>query len=145
MELTVENIFNWFEYNNLKANGSKRYFLLITLSTNFNKLNGPVIKSSNSQKLFGITINSDFTFEGNINTLCRKASQKLHSLSRISQYLSQHKRQILSKAFIMSQLNCYSSVWMYRSRGLKNKVNNIHKSALKIVYQDKKPNLQDLL
>ena len=147
LELTVENIFNWFEYNNLKANGSKRYFLLINKlyqQTSIN-INGSVIKSSNSQKLFGITTNSDFTFEGNINTLCRKASQKLHPLSRISQYLSQHKRQILSKAFIMSQLNCYSLVWMIRSRGLKNKVNNIHKSALKIVYQDKKSNLQDLL
>ena len=120
------------------------FFLSLYQQTSIN-INGSVIKSSNSQKLFGITINSDFTFEGNINTLCRKASQKLHSLSRISQYLSQRKRQILSKAFIMSQLNCYSSVWMCRSRGLKNKVNNIHKSALKIVYQDKKPNLQDLL
>ena len=34
---------------------------------------------------------------------------------------------------------------MCQSRGLNNKINNIHKRALRIVYQDKKSNLQDLL
>ena len=34
---------------------------------------------------------------------------------------------------------------MCHSRGLNNKINNIHKRGLKIVYQDKKSNLQDLL
>ena len=37
MELTVEKTFSWFEFNNLKANASKCYFFLITLSTNFDK------------------------------------------------------------------------------------------------------------
>ena len=31
MELTVDKIFNWFEFNNLKANASKYHFFLITL------------------------------------------------------------------------------------------------------------------
>ena len=34
---------------------------------------------------------------------------------------------------------------MCHSRGLNNKINNTHKRALRIVYQDKKSNLQDLL
>ena len=37
MKLTVEKTFNWFEFNNLKANASKCYFFLITFSTNFHK------------------------------------------------------------------------------------------------------------
>ena len=71
------------------------------------------------------------------NTLCRKASQKLHALFRISQYLSQHKKQILFKTFIMSQFNYRPLVWMSHSRGLNNKINNIHKRAIRIVYQDR--------
>ena len=70
------------------------------------------------------------TFEEHINTLCRKASQKLHALSRISQYLSEHKKRILFKTFIMSQFNYCSLVWMCHSRGLDNKINNVHKRAL---------------
>ena len=45
----------------------------------------------------------------------------------------------------MSQFNYCPLVWMCHSRGLNNKISNIHKRALKIVYQDKKSNLQDLL
>ena len=67
-------------------------------------INGSVIESSNSEKLLGITIDSDFTFEEHINTLCRKASQKLHALSRITQYLSQHQLRILFKTFMISRL-----------------------------------------
>ena len=78
------------------------------------------------------------------NTLCRKASQKLHALSRISQYLSQHKKRILFKTFIMSQFNYCPLVWMCHSRGLNNKITNIHIKALRTVYQDNS-NLQDLL
>ena len=55
-------------------------------------INGSVTKSNNCEKLLGITIDSEFTFEEYINTLCRKASQKPHSLSRLSEYLSQHKK-----------------------------------------------------
>ena len=90
MELNVEKIFNWLEYNNLKANASKCHFFLSPYQHTLISINGSVIKSSNSEKVLGITIDSDFTFEEHINTLRRKASQKLHELSRISQYLSQY-------------------------------------------------------
>ena len=88
MELTVEKILNWFEFNNLKANASKCHFFLSPYKHTSINVNGSVIKSSNSEKLLGITIDSDITFEEHINTLCRKAIEKLHALSRISQYSS---------------------------------------------------------
>ena len=145
MELTVENIFGWFEFNNLKANASKCHSFSSPHQHTLININGSVIKSSNSEKLLGITIDSDFTFEEHINKLWRKASQKLHALSRISQYLSEYKKRILFKTFIMPQFDYCSLVWMCHSRGLNNKINNIHKRALRLVYQDKKSNLQDLL
>ena len=145
MELTVEKKFNWFAFNTLKANASKCHFFLSPFQHTSININGSVIKSSNSEKLLGITIDSDFTFEEHINTLCRKASQKLKALSRISQYLSEHKKWILFKTFIMPQFNYCPLAWMCHSRGLNNKINNIHKRTLRIVYQDKKSNLQDLL
>ena len=45
----------------------------------------------------------------------------------------------------MSQFNYCPLVWMCHSRGLNNKINNIHKRVLRIVYQDKKSNIQYLL
>ena len=63
MELTVEKILNWFEFNNLKANASKCDFFWSPYQHTSININGSVINSSNSEKLLGITIDSDLTFE----------------------------------------------------------------------------------
>ena len=100
-------------------------------------INGSVIRSSNCEELSGITIDSYFIFEEHIK-LYRKASQKLHALSRISQYLSQHKKWILFKAFITLQFKYCPLVWMCHSKGLSNRMNNIHKRDQRVLHQDKK-------
>ena len=79
------------------------------------------MKSSNVQKLLEVTIDSNFTFEENINSLCQKSSQKLHALSRISQYLSPNKKCILLKTFLTFQFNYCPLVWMCHSRTLNNR------------------------
>ena len=55
LEVTIEN--------NLKANASKCNVFLWPYQNTLIDINGSVIKISNSGKLLGITINSDFTFE----------------------------------------------------------------------------------
>ena len=63
MELTVEKLFYWFEYNTVKANASKCHFFLSPYQHISININGSVFESSFSEKLLGITIDSDFTFE----------------------------------------------------------------------------------
>ena len=46
-------------------------------------------------------------------------------------YLSQHKKRILFKTFITSQLNYCPLVWMCHSRVLNNKIKNVHKKNYK--------------
>ena len=79
------------------------------------------------------------------NRFCRKAGQKLHALSRIAKYISEDKKRMLLKPFIISQFNYCPIVWMCHGRGLNNEINNIHKRALRIVYQDKKSIFETLL
>ena len=67
-------------------------------------MDGSIIKSSYLQKLSGVTIGSNFTFEDHIYNICQKSSQKLHGFSRISQYLSPNKKHILLKTFVISNL-----------------------------------------
>ena len=49
------------------------------------------------------------------------------------------------KAFIESQSNYCSLIWIFRSRTLNNKINHIHERALRTVYSDYNPSLYDLL
>ena len=97
-------MFYWFKYNNFEANATKYYFFLSSYQSATINIDGSIIKSSNSQKRSGVTIDSNFTFEEHINNLRQKSSQKLHAFSRISQYLSPNKKRILFKTFVISNL-----------------------------------------
>ena len=46
---------------------------------------------------------------------------------------------------ITSQFNYCSLLWMCHSRGLNNRINNLHERALRIVYQDKKSDFETFL
>ena len=59
--------------------------------------------------------------------------------------MSFDKRIILLKTFIISQFNYCPLVWMCHSTGLNNRINNLHKRALMIVYQDKISDFETLL
>ena len=142
-ELTIYKIFNWFKYNNFKSNATKCHFFVSPYQSATINIDGSIIKSSNSQKLLGVTIDSNFTFEEHINNLCRKASQKLHALSRISHYLSPNKKSILFKTFVTSQFNYCPLVWMCHSRTLNNRINNKHVRALRIVFKTKNQALKN--
>ena len=48
------------------------------------------------------------------------------------------------KAFIESQFGYCPLVWMFHSRSLNNKINRIHKRALRITYNDKSSSFQNL-
>ena len=49
------------------------------------------------------------------------------------------------KAFITSQFGYYPMVWMFHSRKLNSRVNKIQERALRLVYNDKSSNFQQLL
>ena len=52
---------------------------------------------------------------------------------------------MLLKSSIISQLDFYPMVWMCHGRGLNNKINNIYKRTVTIVYQDKKSSFETSL
>ena len=53
-------------------------------------------------KLLGIKFDSKLRFDEHVSSLCKKASQKLHALARISTYMCSSKLKILMKSFILS-------------------------------------------
>ena len=104
-----------------------------------------MIESEKEQVLLGITIDSNLSSEEHINNLCKKASQKLNALARISGYMDIQKRRTLMKSFITSQFRYCPLIWMFHSRGLNNKINSIRERALRITYGDKTSTFQHLL
>ena len=63
------------------------------------------IIESNKVKLLGITIDADLSFNDHLNSICKKASNKLNALSRQHAILPFQRRKVLMRAFIISQFN----------------------------------------
>ena len=81
LEATTEKMFEWFSFNNLKANASKCHLFLSPYQPVPVNIKGSIIESNNCKNLLGIDIDSNFLFEYRINRICRKAGQNfMHCL-----------------------------------------------------------------
>ena len=129
-------LFEWFKYNNMKANSDKSHLLCSTEEIVQANINNDIIRSSKSEKLLGVTIDCNLSFEEHVRNLCNKASQKLSALARISSYMCTKQKRRILKAFITSQFGYCPLIWMFCSRNLNNRINCIHERALRIVYND---------
>ena len=88
------------------------------------------VAESREQKPLGITVDKKLiTFQIHVESLCKKANQKLHALSHISCYLSTEQPKLTMKTFTLSQSNYCPHVWMFCDRALDNKINRIHEKA----------------
>ena len=84
-------------------------------------------------------------FKQQVRSICKKAGQKLHALSRISHFLDTEQLKRVMKAFTLSQFNYCPLVWMFCDRTLNNKVNRIHERALRITYKDMRSDFDTML
>ena len=108
LQRETTNVIEWFKINSMAANPGKFQFMLLggTESESYDlNLNGVLLKSTNSIKLLGLTIDSKLNFNTHVESLCKKASQKVKALYRIRPYLNFTHSKLLYNTYIMSNFN----------------------------------------
>ena len=65
------------------------------------------IRESKEEKLLGMILDKTFCFKEQVKSICKKAGQKLHALSRISLFLDTEQLKRIMRAFILSQFSVY--------------------------------------
>ena len=129
----------------MKANPEKCHVILSSNTQREIRFANASIASSPTEKLLGITLDSELKFEDHIYKICNIVNKKLNVLHRIESHMSLDKRKILLRAFIESQFSYCPLIWMLHSRTLNNKINRLHEKALKFVYGDYKSKSDELL
>ena len=137
--------FDWCRNNHMKANPEKCHVVLSSNTQRKIRFANASIASSPSEKLLGITLDSELKFEEHVNKICNIVNKKLNALHRIGSHMSLDKRKMLLRAFIESQFSYCPLIWMFHSRTLNNKINRLHEKALRIVYGDYKSKFDELL
>ena len=98
----------------MKSNDDKCKLIITKENAPPVRIGNDIRTCSNSVKLLGITIYNKLNFKEHLTHICKKLSNKLHTLARVSNYISTHKLMITMKAFIESQ-------FQYRPLLLKSK------------------------
>ena len=145
LETDTTILMKWFQDNYLQMNANKCHLLITNINDRTVHIDQDIIKCEDSVKLLGVTIDNKLTFKEHLSNLCKKVSLKLHALARISNFMSQDKLRLLLKAFIESQFGYCPLVWMFHSRSLNNRINNLHRRALRLVYKDQQLSFEELL
>ena len=98
---------NCFYENYMVLNPAKCHYLVLGNRSNSNQinLNGTKLASSSFEKLLGILIDRDLSFDKHIRSLCWKAGQKLNALARISNYLIHGQKRLLLNSITKSQFS----------------------------------------
>ena len=137
LEKDTKILIKWFRDNYFQFNADKCHLLISHHSKDILiNVEDEIIECSSSVKLLGVTIDNKLNFDEHVSKLCKKASQKIHALARISNFMSQDKLRIIMSAFIESQFGYCPLAWMFHSRTLNNRINRLHERALRLVYKD---------
>ena len=145
LEQAADTLSVWFKNNSMKANADKYHVLLSENKKYCVKVENTTIATTKCETLLGIKLDNKLTFQTHVESLCKKASQKLNALARISSLISLEQRKLLFNAFIRSQFSYCPLVWMLHSKKLNHRINRIHERALRTVYKDYDSSFENLL
>ena len=129
----------------MRINADKCHLLVSTNNTVKIEIGNIDITNSKKEKLLGVKIDHKLSFDDHISELCKKASRRIHALSRVASYKNISKRRIFMNAFFKSQFSYCPFVWMCHSRANNGKINRLHEHCLRIIYSDNQSSFETLL
>ena len=137
----------WFESNYMKLNQDKCHLLVSGYKHEniWARIGEVKIWESSKQKLLGVVIDRDLSFNEYVLSLCKRAGRKLSVLSRLPNLMSFQQRRLLMKLFVEAQFGYCPLVWMFHGTEINRKINHIHERSLRIVYRDYNSSFKDLL
>ena len=145
LEEASEILFTSFNDNLMRINADKCHLLISTNNTVKIKIGNFDITNIKSEKLLGVKFDHKLSLDDHISELCKKASRKIHALSRVASYMNISKGRILMNAFFKSQFSYCPLVWICHSRANNGKINRLHERCLRIIYSDKQSSFETLL
>ena len=136
-----------FYENYMVLNAGKCHFMCLGNNTENETFlfHNILMENSKEQKILGVIIDNKLNFKSHINELCKKASQKVAALSRLSSYLHNSEKKLIFNSIIKSQFSYCPLVWMFCSRTSNNMINKLHERSLRIILNDYSSNFNILL
>ena len=102
------------------------------------------IKSEETVKLFGVTLDNELNFDTHISNLCKKAAAQLNVLKRLRSFIGFEQKKVLVQRFVDSNFNYCPLVWYFSSMKSLQKIEKLPERALRFLYNDHKSSYNSL-
>ena len=135
---------NWLNDNSMKANPGKYHLLLSGNDSSKITVGNETISRSECEQLLGIKIDSHLNFKEHIESLCKKASQKINALSRLASSMNFEQKRLIMNSFVIHHLSYCPVLWMFHRRKLNAGIKRLYERALRVVYKDFDPSFEEL-
>ena len=93
-------------------------------------------ENSNEQKILGLVIDNKLKFESHINESCKKASQKIRALCRLSSHLDYSQKKVIFNSYHRSQIQLLSSSMDVLLKNIEQHDNKLHENSIRNVLND---------
>ena len=103
------------------------------------------IRENKEVELLGVTIDNQLSFSTHLNSKIKKANSKLITIARYQHFLTFRQKKIALSSFVHCHFSYAPLVWMFHSREINNRINRVHKKALRILYNDNESSFEVLL
>ena len=130
LESCSASLFEWISNKQIQVNPEKCHLLVNANRLATIKIGEHTISNSYFEKLSSVNIDSQFNFNNHLQTIIKKASQKVRVLARSTPYVCISKRKLLENAFFKVQFSHCPIVWMCYSRLMNIKLIDKMKDAL---------------
>ena len=141
---------SWLEKNEMIANPEKFHAILLRKNqTNTSgepiNINGKMIKSEETVKLLGVTLDYRLDFDPHISNICKKAATQLNVLKRLKAFIVFREEQILVQSFVYSNFNYCPLVLYFSSSKSLQRIEKLQERALRFLYNDHTSSYDEIL
>ena len=95
--------------------------------------------------ILGVHIDGKPNFNHHINKLCKSARNQLNALTWLKSFLGLKERVVLVNSFTYSNFDYWPLVWMLSHKKSLNKIESLHKRALRFLLNDYENSYEELL
>ena len=99
-------------------------------------IDGNQVTSEKSVKLLGINIDNKLSFDEQVSSLCKRASNQLNTIIRLHRYLGYKEIEVLIISLVYANFNYCPLIWDFYSANSVRKIEQIQTRALRIFYNN---------
>ena len=142
IQTNISSVLNWCSTNNMALHPGKTKCMLLGSPhklKHINELsiyiNDIKIENVSVQRLLGVYIDQNLTWDVQINSVCNRLKSKLSLLKRLSHFLNEEMKTLFYNSYIMSTFDYCCTVWAKNKQSHIQKITTLQKRAGKIILQ----------